>query len=182
VCAANTGGAATLVGDPPNVILGTTLGFNFADFATHTGPISAIASLLLLGMFYLTNRKTGVVVTNGGMHGLYLLFRSILEPGDEVILPVRGGGTFAVVLADAGRGDWVLCQVTSNPYGDPHAVSLTTSSFSSGSLRAESYARPGKLFTASSELMVAQVAILNADARQQIVEAVVAILRAGALR
>ena len=57
VCAANTGGAATLVGDPPNVILGTTLGFNFADFITHTGPISAIAALLLLGMFYLTNRK-----------------------------------------------------------------------------------------------------------------------------
>ena len=57
VCAANTGGAATLVGDPPNVILGTTLGFNFADFVTHTGPISAIASLLLLGMFYYTNRK-----------------------------------------------------------------------------------------------------------------------------
>lgn len=57
VCAANTGGAATLVGDPPNVILGTTLGFNFADFVTHTGPVSAIAALLLLGMFYITNRK-----------------------------------------------------------------------------------------------------------------------------
>ncbi len=58
VCAANTGGAATLVGDPPNVILGTTLGFNFTDFITHTGPISAIAALLLLGMFYLANRKS----------------------------------------------------------------------------------------------------------------------------
>ena len=58
VCAANTGGAATLVGDPPNVILGTTLGFNFADFITHTGPVSAIAALTLLGVFYLTNRKT----------------------------------------------------------------------------------------------------------------------------
>ena len=57
VCAANTGGAATLVGDPPNVILGTTLGFNFADFVTHTGPISAMAALLLLGMFYITNRR-----------------------------------------------------------------------------------------------------------------------------
>jgi mRNA interferase MazF len=57
----------------------------------------------------------------------------------------------AVVLADAGRGDWILCQVTSNPYGDPRAVRLTASSFSSGSLRAESYARPGKLFTASPE-------------------------------
>jgi Na+/H+ antiporter NhaD/arsenite permease-like protein len=57
VCAANTGGAATLVGDPPNVILGTTLGFNFADFITHTGPISAIAAVTLLVVFYLTNRK-----------------------------------------------------------------------------------------------------------------------------
>mgnify|MGYP001011271160 CR=1 FL=1 len=57
VCAANTGGAATLVGDPPNVILGTTLGFTFSDFVTHTAPISLISALILLGMFYLTNRK-----------------------------------------------------------------------------------------------------------------------------
>lgn len=71
------------------------------------------------------------------------------------------------------------CAKTSNPYGDPRAVRLTASSFSSGSLRAESYARPGKLFTASRDLMVAQVAVLNADARQQVVDATVAILRAG---
>ncbi|GAB4580865.1 MAG: ArsB/NhaD family transporter [Anaerolineales bacterium] len=58
VCAANTGGAATLMGDPPNVILGTTLGFNFNDFITHTGPISAIAAVVLLTMFYFTNRKS----------------------------------------------------------------------------------------------------------------------------
>lgn len=57
VCAANTGGAATLVGDPPNVILGTTLGFNFGDFAIHTGPISAAAAILLTAVFYLVNRR-----------------------------------------------------------------------------------------------------------------------------
>lgn len=57
VCAANTGGSATLVGDPPNVILGTTLGFNFADFAQHTGPISALAAILLTLTFYLINRR-----------------------------------------------------------------------------------------------------------------------------
>ncbi len=57
VCAANTGGAATLVGDPPNVILGTTLGFSFADFAIHTGPLAMSAALLMLLYFYLTNRK-----------------------------------------------------------------------------------------------------------------------------
>ena len=57
VCAANTGGAATLVGDPPNVILGTTLGFNFIDFATNTAPLALAAALLMLIMFYLANRK-----------------------------------------------------------------------------------------------------------------------------
>ena len=40
----------------------------------------------------------------------------------------------AVVLADAGRDDWVLCQVTSNPYSDPHAIQLVETSFRSGSL------------------------------------------------
>jgi Na+/H+ antiporter NhaD/arsenite permease-like protein len=57
VCAANTGGSATLVGDPPNVILGTTLGFNFADFVANTGPIALIGSLILLTYFYIVNRK-----------------------------------------------------------------------------------------------------------------------------
>lgn len=57
VCAANTGGAGTLVGDPPNMVLGTMLGFNFADFFEHTGPVSIIAAFLLLGVFYWTNRK-----------------------------------------------------------------------------------------------------------------------------
>ncbi|MCE1253988.1 MAG: anion permease [Anaerolineae bacterium] len=57
VCAANTGGAATLVGDPPNVILGTTLGFSFADFVANTGPLSVIAVVLLLTYFYISNRK-----------------------------------------------------------------------------------------------------------------------------
>lgn len=57
VCAANTGGAGTLVGDPPNMVLGAMLGFNFGDFATHTGPISMLAALILLMMFYLVNRK-----------------------------------------------------------------------------------------------------------------------------
>ena len=30
----------------------------------------------------------------------------------------------SIVLADAGREDWILCQVTSNPYGDPRALAL----------------------------------------------------------
>jgi len=41
------------------------------------------------------------------------------------------------------RGDYVLCQVTSNPYADPNAVELTEESFIEGSLQRVSYARPG---------------------------------------
>jgi mRNA interferase MazF len=48
----------------------------------------------------------------------------------------------AVVLAHAGGVDWVLCQVTSNPYGDPSAVPLAASSFGSGGLGRESFVRP----------------------------------------
>jgi mRNA interferase MazF len=83
----------------------------------------------------------------------------------------------AVVLANVGRGDWILCQITSNPYGDTRAIMLEDASFARGALRAVSYARPGKLFTANSTLMVTQVGTLKAASLQQIIEAVVALLQ-----
>lgn len=85
----------------------------------------------------------------------------------------------AVVLADAGKADWILCQITSNAYSDARAIELTNSSFNSGSLRAVSYARPAKLFTANRSLLVAQVGILTEDTLKQIIEAVIKLLREG---
>jgi mRNA interferase MazF len=85
----------------------------------------------------------------------------------------------ALVLADAGRSDWILCQITSNAYGDARAIQLADDSFESGSLRVVSYARPGKLFTASEGLVVAQVARLKATPFKRIVDAVVDILKVG---
>lgn len=70
----------------------------------------------------------------------------------------------AIVLADAGRGDWILCQVTSNPYGDPRAITLAGANFRTGSLNVTSYARPGKLFTANQTLMTSQVGSLRDEA------------------
>ena len=83
----------------------------------------------------------------------------------------------AVVLSDVGQGDWILRQITSNPYGDCQAIPLTNASFATGSLRVTSYARPGKLFTANHNLIVTQVGILKVDALKQIVEAVINMLR-----
>jgi mRNA interferase MazF len=60
----------------------------------------------------------------------------------------------ALVLGNAGKDDWILCQITSNPYGDDKAYALTDESFAEGSLNSQSYARPGKLFTASKDLIL----------------------------
>jgi len=83
----------------------------------------------------------------------------------------------AVVLADVGRGDWILCQVTSSPYADAKAIRLANSDFEKGSLRVVSYARPGKLFTANQELLVSEVGILNDKAFNRLLDAVVGVLR-----
>jgi mRNA interferase MazF len=85
----------------------------------------------------------------------------------------------AIALADAGRGDWILCQVTTSPYGDPNAIELTATGLARSQLRATSYARPGKLFTANRSLLVADIGQLQPTAIRQIVGAVVAILQAG---
>lgn len=85
----------------------------------------------------------------------------------------------AVVLADAGREDWILCQITSNPYSDTEAVTLSENSFRQGSLQRTSYARPGKLFTANRELIVAQVCDLRSEALRQIIDAVTRIFHRG---
>ena len=88
----------------------------------------------------------------------------------------------AVVLADAGRDDWILCQITSRPYGDARALPLDDASFAVGSLRVTSYARPGKLFTGNRDVMVAQVGTLKVEALSRIVDAVVDLLRAARAR
>ena len=83
----------------------------------------------------------------------------------------------AACLADAGRGDWVLCQITSSPYGDPAAVPLEAPDFASGGLLVASFARPGKLFTAHAGLLVRSVGVLTAPAFARVLSAVVAVLQ-----
>lgn len=83
----------------------------------------------------------------------------------------------AGILADAGRGDWILCQVTSKPYGDHSSIALTDESFSEGSLKTASFARPGKLFTAATSLIMNEVGLLRPQAIKQIVDAIVAMPR-----
>ena len=55
---ANLGGSATMCGDPPNIIIGTSLGYSFFDFLLHTGLIAFVSLFFILIYYYLVFRKT----------------------------------------------------------------------------------------------------------------------------
>lgn len=57
VFCANLGGSATMCGDPPNIIVGTSLGYSFADFLTNTGVIAGICLVFVVFYFLLIFRK-----------------------------------------------------------------------------------------------------------------------------
>lgn len=53
VFCANLGGSATMCGDPPNIIIGTSLGYSFMDFVKNTGLVAVISLLVTILYFYL---------------------------------------------------------------------------------------------------------------------------------
>lgn len=83
----------------------------------------------------------------------------------------------AVVLADAEKGDWIICMITSNPYADARAVQLKASDFVEGGLSRESYVRPARLVTLNQTLMTREVGKLRGDIFDRIVDAVVKLFR-----
>jgi len=63
----DTGGVATLVGDPPNVLIGSAAGFSFTDFLVHSLPIVLAAwlgALFLLRILF--RRELAVRPRNAG--------------------------------------------------------------------------------------------------------------------
>ncbi|MEU2864584.1 ArsB/NhaD family transporter [Streptomyces mirabilis] len=60
VMASNIGGTATLVGDPPNIIIASRAGLTFNDFLVHLAPLAAILVVVLLLLCRVLFRKTFV--------------------------------------------------------------------------------------------------------------------------
>ena len=83
----------------------------------------------------------------------------------------------AIILTTVDRDDFILCQVTSNPYADPKAIQIANADFKTGSLQRLSYARPTKLFTANRSLMEIEIGMLNGNAFNNIINAVIDILQ-----
>jgi Na+/H+ antiporter NhaD/arsenite permease-like protein len=55
--ASNIGGIATLIGDPPNTIIGSFAGLGFNQFLIHMGPMAVFATTALIAVVYLFYRR-----------------------------------------------------------------------------------------------------------------------------
>jgi len=122
----DTGGAATLVGDPPNVLIASAAGFTFTDFLVYALPIVAVAwltALIILRIFFrrdlanskpnteailklkpeqaLNDRKTAIrVLVVLGAAILLFFFQSMLGFSPAVIALVAGAAAMAWIRPD----------------------------------------------------------------------------------
>lgn len=57
IIASNIGGTATLIGDPPNIMIGSAVGLSFNDFIFHLAPIAFLVLLVTIGLLLFIYRK-----------------------------------------------------------------------------------------------------------------------------
>ena len=82
---ANLGGSATMCGDPPNIIIGSSLRYSFSDFITNTGLIAGVSLIAVILYFYLVfHRQLRAQAAAGRETGI-----SVMKP-EEAITSKKG--------------------------------------------------------------------------------------------
>ncbi len=90
IIASNIGGTATLIGDPPNILIAGATGLSFGAFVANLAPISAIAFVVVTGMLYLVFRSRLQIAPEARERVLELEARRSIEDAAELrrTLPV----------------------------------------------------------------------------------------------
>jgi Na+/H+ antiporter NhaD/arsenite permease-like protein len=93
VIASNIGGTATLIGDPPNIMIAGATGLSFMDFIVNLAPIALLALAAVTGMLYLWFRPRLRISPAAGARVIELDARRAIEDPDELkrALPVLVG-------------------------------------------------------------------------------------------
>jgi Na+/H+ antiporter NhaD/arsenite permease-like protein len=64
ILASNIGGSATLIGDPPNILIGSAAGLDFLTFAENMAPVAIIILLAFLGLSWFLFRRDVAIARN----------------------------------------------------------------------------------------------------------------------
>ena len=78
----------------------------------------------------------------------------------------------AVVVADVGMQDWVLCEITSSPQVRDRYISIGRNDMETGTLKVRSWARPDRLTTLNDSVFERRVGRLSAAKHAEIAAAV----------
>jgi Na+/H+ antiporter NhaD/arsenite permease-like protein len=88
VIASNIGGTATLIGDPPNIIIAGATDLSFMAFITNLAPIAALAFVVVVGLLYLAYRPQLQVAPEARKRVMDLDAGRSIEDRDELIRTV----------------------------------------------------------------------------------------------
>jgi Na+/H+ antiporter NhaD/arsenite permease-like protein len=95
VFASNVGGTATLIGDPPNIIIASRAGLSFNDFALNLTPIVVVLLVALIGLCRLMFRSAFVYDPARAAEVMELDEREAIS---EPVLLVKSGAVLLAVL------------------------------------------------------------------------------------
>ena len=121
ILASNTGGAATLVGDPPNIIIGSVAGKGFGEFLVNVAPYALIATALGIALMHWLMARRGDMNTAASAEMLRSVMADTTPIRTDPKLMRQALSVFAVTL---------LFFIVGHPIGiEAGLVALTTSTF-----------------------------------------------------
>ena len=93
IIASNIGGTATLIGDPPNIMIAGATGLSFTEFVTNLGPIALVSFIAVTGLLYLWFRPKLQIAPEARDRVMELDARKSIEDPEELkrALPVLVG-------------------------------------------------------------------------------------------
>lgn len=103
--------------------------------------------------------------------------------GDVVIIPFpfsdlsQSKRRPALVIADLGGEDLILCQITSQFVRDRYAISIDDNDFESGSLKQPSNIRPNRIFTGDSNIVLYKIGKVKFEILNKVIEKIINILK-----
>ena len=84
IIASNIGGAATLIGDPPNIMIAGATGLTFTEFIVHMAPIALVCLLVVTPLLYLFYRRRLRAEPEARARVMELDARRAIEDPDEL--------------------------------------------------------------------------------------------------
>ncbi|ADB51041.1 ArsB/NhaD family transporter [Conexibacter woesei] len=90
VMACNIGGTATLIGDPPNIMIASATGLSFMDFIVNVAPIAYFTTAVVVCLLYLAFRRKLQIAPDAREKVMELDAKRSIENPDELkrLLPV----------------------------------------------------------------------------------------------